>query len=128
MGRWGQNIDNPGQLVATGNLRVHFDPEQKFDIFEFETTGHEEYVSRRLVIQAARPSHNWVKEWRNLNSQDPKQSPEMSKKSKAKPAKAPPGAPPDIELPHSVVKSGMGITEAVYQFLEVRSLRISWPR
>jgi hypothetical protein len=108
-----------GQLVATGTLRVHFDSEQKFDIFEFETTGHEEYISRRLVIQAARPSHNWVKEWRNLNPQDPKQSPEMNKKSKPRPAKVPPGPPPDLELPHSVVKSRMGITEAVYQFLEV---------
>jgi hypothetical protein len=71
------------------------------------------------VIQAARPSHNWVKEWRNLNPQDPKQSPEMNKKSKPRPAKVPPGPPPDLELPHSVVKSRMGITEAVYQFLEV---------
>jgi hypothetical protein len=112
-------FEDGAHLVATGTLRVYFDSEHKFDIFEFETTGHEEYVSRRLVIQAARPSHNWVKEWRNLNSQDPKQSPEMSKKSKPKPAKAPPGPPPDIELPHSVVKSGMGITEAVYQFLEM---------
>lgn len=104
---------------------MYFDSEHKFDIFEFETTGHEEYVSRRLVIQAARPSHNWVKEWHNLNTQDPKQSPEMSKKSKPKAAKVPSGAPPDIELPHSVVKSGMGITEAVYQFLEVPSVRIA---
>lgn len=110
--------------MATGNLRVHFDPEQKFDIFEFETTGHEEYISRRLVIQAARPAHNWVKEWRNLNSQDPKQSPEMSKKSKPRPAKVPAGPPPDLELPHSFVKSGMGITEAVFQFLEVSLLLI----
>ncbi len=44
----------------------------------------------------------------------------MSKKSKPRPAKAPAGPPPDLELPHSFVKSGMGITEAVYQFLEVR--------
>lgn len=74
------------------------------------------------MIQAARPSHNWVKEWRSLNPQDPKQSPEMNKKSKPRPAKAPNGPPPDLELPHSVVKSTMGITEAVYQFLEVRML------
>ena len=44
----------------------------------------------------------------------------MSKKSKPRPAKVPAGPPPDLELPHSFVKSGMGITEAVYQFLEVR--------
>ncbi len=72
------------------------------------------------MIQAARPAHNWVKEWRNLNQPDPKQSPEMSKKAKPRPAKAPAGPPPDLELPHSFVKSGMGITEAVFQFLEVR--------
>lgn len=107
------------QLVANGDLRVQFDSEQKFDLFEFVTTNHEEYISRRLVIQAARPAHNWVKEWHNLNQPDAKQSPEMSKKGKPRPAKAPPGPPPDLELPHSVVKSGMGITEAVYQFLEV---------
>lgn len=105
--------------MATGVLRVQFDSEQKFELFEFLTTGHEEYISRRLVIQAARPAHNWVKEWHNLNQQDSKQSPEMSKKSKPRPAKVPPGPPPDLELPHSSVKSGMGITEAVYQFLEV---------
>ncbi len=104
---------------------MHFDPEQRFDIFDFETTSHEEYISRRLVIQAARPAHNWVKEWRNLNQQDPKQSPEMSKKSKPKPNKAPAGAPPDLELPHSLVKTNMGITEAVFQFLEVRPVRIT---
>ena len=114
------HVLTPRQLVATGHLRVHFDPEQRFDIFDFETTGHEEYISRRLVIQAARPAHNWVKEWRNLNQQDPKQSPEMSKKSKPKPIKAPAGAPPDLELPHSFEKNGTGITEAVFQFLEVR--------
>ena len=109
--------------MANGTLRVQFDSEQRFELFEFLTHSHEEYISRRLVIQAARPAHNWVKEWHNLNH-DNKQSPEMSKKSKARPAKAPPGPPPDLELPHSVVKSGMGITEAVYQFLEVPSFYI----
>jgi hypothetical protein len=76
-----------------------------------------------VVIQAARPAHNWVKEWHLLNQQDGKQSPEMSKKGKARPVKAPQGPPPDLELPDPVVKSGMGITEAVYQFLEVSA---SW--
>jgi hypothetical protein len=56
-----------------------------------------------------------------LNPSDPKQSPEMNKKGKPRPVKAPNGQPPDLELPHSVVKSSMGITEAVYQFLEVRA-------
>ncbi|KAK4122578.1 hypothetical protein N657DRAFT_681582 [Parathielavia appendiculata] len=112
-------FEGGSHLVAQGCLRVHFDHDQKFDIFEFETTHHEEYISRQLVIQAARPAHNWVKEWRALNQQDPKQSPEISKKSKPKPAKVPAGAPPDLELPHSFVKSTMGITEAVYQFLEM---------
>ncbi|KAL2018539.1 hypothetical protein VTK56DRAFT_751 [Thermocarpiscus australiensis] len=112
-------FDDGTHVVTNGVLRVQFDSEQKFDLFEFLTTGHEEYISRRLVIQAARPAHNWVKEWHNLNQQDPKQSPEMSKKTKQRPAKVPPGPPPDLELPHSVVKSNMGITEAVYQYLEI---------
>lgn len=106
--------------MANGTLRASFDHEQKFELFEFLTTSHEEYISRDLVIQAARPAHNWVKEWKTLNQQDSKQSPEMSKKGKAKPMKSPPNPPPDIDLPLSTVKTGMGITEAVYQFLEVR--------
>lgn len=109
------------QVVAHGVLRVQFDSEQKFELFEFLIQGYEEYISRRLVIQAARPAHNWVKEWHSLNQQDTKQSPEMSKKSKPRPVKAPAGPPPDLELPHSSVRRGMGIPEAVYQFLEVRS-------
>ena len=105
--------------MANGTLRAQFDHEQKFELFEFQTHSHDEYISRDLVIQAARPAHNWVKEWKNLNQQDNKQSPEMSKKGKAKPMKSPPNAPPDIDLPQSTIKTGMGITEAVYQFLEV---------
>ncbi|KAK3304208.1 LIM-domain binding protein-domain-containing protein [Chaetomium strumarium] len=112
-------FEDNSHLVAQGILRVQFDSESRFDLFEFQTTAHEEYISRRVVIQAARPAHNWVKEWRSLNQQDPKQSPELTKKGKPKPAKVPARAPPDLDLPHSVVKSGMGITEAVYQFLEM---------
>ena len=117
------------QVVANGNLRAQFDHEQKFELFEFITTSHDEYISRDLVIQAARPAHNWVKDWKNLNQQDNKQSPEMSKKGKAKPMKSPATAPPDIDLPESTIKTGMGITEAVYQFLEVCDQSpLSWPR
>ncbi|KAK3321427.1 LIM-domain binding protein-domain-containing protein [Cercophora scortea] len=111
--------EDNSHVVANGTLRAQFDNEQKFELFEFVTTNHEEYISRRSVIQAARPQHNWVKEWRNLNQQDTKASPEMSKKGKARPPKSPPGPPPDIDLPDSFTKSGMGITEAVYQFLEI---------
>jgi len=110
------------QVVATGILRAQFDAEQKIELFEFICNGHEEYISRRLVIEAAKPAHNWVKEWHKVNSQDSKQSPEMSKKGKAKPMKSPPTAPPDLDLPHSAVKQSVGITGAVNQFLEVRLL------
>lgn len=106
-------------MVATGTLRAQFDAEQKFELFEFITTGHEEYISRRLVIEAAKPAHNWVKEWHRVNTQDNKQSPEMSKKGKARALKSPQNAPPDLDLPHSVVKQSLGVTEAVFQFLEV---------
>lgn len=113
------------QLVATGTLRAQFDADQKFELFEFITTGHEEFISRRLVIQAAKPAHNWVKEWHRVNNQDNKQSPEMSKKSKARQMKSPQTAPPDLDLPHSVVTQSVGITEAVHQFLEVLTLYAS---
>lgn len=88
-------------------------------MFEYLTSGHEEYISRKLVIQAAKPAHNWVKEWHRVNTQDNKQSPEMSKKGKPKQMKSPQNPPPDLDLPQSVVKQSVGITEAVHQFLEV---------
>jgi hypothetical protein len=95
--------------------------EQKLDLLEFLTRSHEEYISRKLVIEAAKPAHNWVKEWHKVNAQpDSKQSPEMSKKGKARPMKSPPNPPPDLDLPQSVVKQNIGVTEAVFQFLEVR--------
>lgn len=107
------------QVVANGVLRAQFDAEQKIEQLEFVCTGHEEYISRRLVIQAAKPAHNWVKEWHKVNSVDGKQSPEMSKKGKAKTLKSPQNAPPDLDLPQSAVKQSVGVTEAVNQFLEV---------
>ena len=112
-------FEGGSHVVASGTVRVQFDAEQKIDIFEFLCTGHEEYVSRKLVIQAAKPAHIWVKEWHKVNSQDPKQSPEVSKKGKTKPMKSPPNPPPDLDLPQSSVKQNVGITEAVNQFLEI---------
>jgi hypothetical protein len=46
----------------------------------------------------------------------------MSKKGKTKQMKSPQNAPPDalVDLPDSFVKKSMGITEPVFQFLEVR--------
>lgn len=110
------------KLVATGILRAQFDAEQRLELFEFLTTGHEEYISRKQVIDAAKPAHMWFKEWHKVNSQDGKQSPEMSKKSKGKQLKSPQTQPPEVlvDLPDSAVNS-KGVTEAVHQFLEV------WP-
>lgn len=107
-------------LVATGNLRVHFDAEQRIELFEFLTTAHEEYVSRKIVIDAAKPAHMWLKEWHKANSQDAKLSPEMSKKSKAKLLRSPQTQPPELlaDLPDCAVNS-KGVTEAVHQFLEI---------
>ncbi|KAL2753759.1 hypothetical protein ACRALDRAFT_2029519 [Sodiomyces alcalophilus JCM 7366] len=128
-GQWIENtrsswiywFEGGSHLVATGTVRAHFDNDQKIELFEFITSGHEEYISRRAVIEAAKPAHNWVKEWHRVNSQDPKGSPEMSKKGKARPMKSPQNAPPDalVDLPESAVKKSMGITEAVFQFLEI---------
>ncbi|KAI8252524.1 hypothetical protein K4K56_008968 [Colletotrichum sp. SAR 10_98] len=114
-------FDNGSHLVANGTVRAHFDAEQKIELFEFLTSSHEEYISRKAVIDAAKPVHNWVKEWHKVNSQDSKASPEMSKKGKARMMKSPQHPPPDalVDLPESAVKRGMGVTEAVFQFLEI---------
>lgn len=111
-------FDN-SHLVATGILRAQFDSEQKLDLLEFVTQSHEEYHSRKMVTEAARPAHNWVKEWLKVNNQDSRLSPEMSKKGKAKTLKSPPNPPPDIDLPPSAVKQNIGLTEGVFQFLEI---------
>jgi hypothetical protein len=109
----------PEQVIATGTLRARFDSQQKFEIFEFLTTGYEEFVSRNMVIQAAKPSHEWVKEWHRVNAQDSNQSPELNKKIKARPKKSPQSQPPDLDLPGSyVLKSG--VPNAVMTRLEVR--------
>ncbi|KAI0171679.1 LIM-domain binding protein-domain-containing protein [Hypoxylon sp. FL1284] len=111
-------FDN-SHVVATGTLRAQFDNEQKLDFLEFVTQGHEEYHSRKMIIEAAKPAHVWGKEWLRVNGQDSRPSPEMSKKGKTKQMKSPPNPPPDIDLPQSAVKQNIGITEAVFQFLEI---------
>ncbi|EMR68649.1 putative topoisomerase ii-associated protein pat1 protein [Eutypa lata UCREL1] len=106
-------------VVANGSLRASFDPEQKIELLEFHTESHDEYISRKMVIERALPAHNWVKDWHKVNSQDTKLSPEISKKGKSKVLKSPQNPPPDLDLPDSAVKHKMGITEAVFQFLEI---------
>jgi len=105
-------------LIATGSLKAHFDAEQKIELLEFVTGNHEEYLPFRAVRDAARPLHEWQKEWHKVNSPpEGKQSPEMNKK-KAKAMKSPSQAPPEIELPLSKVNPKMGITPSVFRFLE----------
>ncbi|RYP51091.1 hypothetical protein DL768_003497 [Monosporascus sp. mg162] len=125
----GHFIENPkasliywydnSHVVAKGSLRVQFDQDQKIELLEFHTESHDEYVSRKMVIERALPAHQWVKDWNKVNSQDSKLSPEISKKGKTKLMKSPPHPPPDLDLPDSAVKNKMGITEAVFQFLEI---------
>lgn len=110
-------FESGSHLVATGTLRAQFDAEQKIDLLEFVTINHEEFVSRSLVIEGMRPVHQWIKEWRDLNKES-MHSPEQSKK-KTKLMKSPQNTPPDIELPGTYLKHKMGITEAVFQFLEL---------
>lgn len=113
-------FETGSHLVATGTLRAQFDADQRMELFEFLMTDHEEFISRKRVIDAAKPAHNWFKEWRKANVQDVKQSPEMSKKSKGKQLKLPQTQPPEVlmDLPDSAVNS-KGLTEAVHQFLEI---------
>lgn len=117
-----QWFEGGAHVVSSGFIRVEFDGEQKFELFEFVCDGHEEFIPRKMVIQAAQPGHKWIKEWRSMNLSDSKQSPEMSKKGKLKQMKSPQSVPPDLEIPHSTIKESVGITEAVNQFLEVRLL------
>lgn len=106
--------------MSTGAIRVQFDPEAKIELFEFSCDGHEEFIPRKMVMQAALPGHNWLKEWLKVNSPpDSKQSPEMSKKSKAKQLKSPQSQPPPFNLPQTLIKSSVGLTGAMSQFLEV---------
>lgn len=112
-------FDNGSQLVANGTLKAHFDADQKIELLEFVTSSHEEYLPRTQIITAARPLHEWQKEWHKVNAPpDGKQSPEMNKK-KAKAMKSPPHPPPEIDLPQSKVKPSMGITPAVFRYLEL---------
>jgi hypothetical protein len=113
-------FETGSHLVATGTLRVQFDSDQRIELFEFLTTGHEEYISRKQVIEAAKPAHVWMKDWHKVNSQDTKQSPEMSKKGKVRQLKSPQTQPPEVlvDLPDSAVTS-KGVTDAVFQFLEL---------
>uniref|UniRef100_A0A8H7N1Q0 Uncharacterized protein n=1 Tax=Bionectria ochroleuca TaxID=29856 RepID=A0A8H7N1Q0_BIOOC len=112
-------FETGSHLVASGTLRAQFDAEQKIDLFEFVTTGHEEYISRKQVIDAAKPVHNWMKEWRTVNAET-KGSPELSKKGKGRPLRSPQSHPPELlpDLPESAVNS-KGVTDAVHQFLEI---------
>ncbi|KAF4612541.1 hypothetical protein G7Y89_g15591 [Cudoniella acicularis] len=112
-------FDTGSQLVANGTLRAHFDADQKIELLEFVTSSHEEYIPRTKIIEAARPLHEWGKEWHKVNAPpEGKNSPEMNKK-KAKALKSPPQPPPEIDLPTSKVKPSMGITPSVFRFLEL---------
>lgn len=104
--------------MASGTIRVQFDPNNKIDLFEFITTNQEEFVPLKRMIEVARPLHEWTKDWHKANqAPDGKQSPEMNKKGKPRPMKSPPNPPPAIDIPQSQVKQN-GITETVQQFFE----------
>lgn len=113
-------------MVHVGNLRLQFDAESKIDLFEFVSSDHDEYVSRTVVVDGAKPNHQWIKEWRTVNSENSQASPEMSKKSKPRLKKSPQNPPPDLDIPHSAVKHGVGITEQQFQFLEVPNPTSTW--
>ncbi|KAH7021425.1 LIM-domain binding protein-domain-containing protein [Microdochium trichocladiopsis] len=106
-------------VVWHGSLRVHFDGEQKFQLFEFNITSHDEFLAHASVLEAAKPSHEWGKQWKNLNDPAPgAKSPEMSKKPKPKTMKSPPGPPPDIALSETII-TRQGVPKGVSPFLEM---------
>ncbi len=107
-------------MVAKGPLRAIFNEHLKIELLDFEATSHEEYLVRKDLVEAARPLHEWQKEWHKMNTPaDDKQSPELSKK-KTKQLKSPPNPPPEIDIPESKVKVH-GLTPNVFRFLEVGS-------
>lgn len=103
--------------MASGTLRAHFDGEQKIELLEFQQNHYEEFLPRSLVLQGAKPTHTWIKDWKQANN-DAKASPEMSKKSKQRQFKSPQSVPPDLELPDALVNKN-GLSAAVQNFLEV---------
>lgn len=103
-----------------GTLRIQFDAEKKVELFEFISRDHDEYVARNVVVEGAKPNHNWIKEWHQANATENK-SPEMSKKKQQRAMKSPARPPPDLDIPHSAVKANVGITEQQFQFIEVIS-------
>lgn len=107
------------RVMTKGRLQAIFDPNQKLLLLEFATTSQEEFISRQMVIEAATPNHNWIKEWKKMNLTDAKQSPEMSKKGKTKQYKSPHTAPPEMDIPHSAVKQSMGVPQPVFAFFEM---------
>lgn len=116
-------FDTGSQVIANGTLRAHFDEQQKIELLEFVTSGHEEYIQRSLTVNAIRPLWDWAKESHKLSAgSDVKNSPEMNKKkaktpkSQTQPQQLP---PPDVPIPHSKVKASIGITPSLFQFLEV---------
>lgn len=112
----------PGNLMvmASGTLRAHFDGEQKIELLEFQQNHYEEFLPRSLVLQGAKPTHTWIKDWKQANN-DAKASPEMSKKSKQRQFKSPQSVPPDLELPDALVNKN-GLSAAVQNFLEISEI------
>lgn len=110
-------------VVWHGSLRVQFDGEQKLSLFEFNITNHDEFLAHTSVLEAAKPSHEWGKQWKSLNEPPGgTKSPEMSKKAKPKTTKSPPGPPPDIALSETVI-TRQGVPKGVSHFLEVSYTR-----
>lgn len=74
-------------------------------------------MSYDTIIQSARPLHNWIKDWKNMNPEGGIHSPEMSnKKNKQKAYKSPAIPPPDFGIPP---KTKHGLGDSVHGFLEV---------
>ncbi|KAJ5290852.1 hypothetical protein N7478_000103 [Penicillium angulare] len=93
-------FSNDTQVFTHGNLRAHFDLNNKIEMLNITVTSHNEYIPRQLL--------------QSLEAQEQKQSPKVAKNA----AKRAQKQSPSLSLPESMVNAN-GIPTAVTQFLEV---------
>ncbi|KAJ5093713.1 Transcriptional activator ptaB [Penicillium angulare] len=93
-------FSNDTQVFTHGNLRAHFDLNNKIEMLNITVTSHNEYIPRQLL--------------QSLEPQEQKQSPKVAKSA----AKRAQKQGQSISLPESMVNAN-GIPTAVTQFLEV---------
>jgi len=102
---------NGTHIVHTGSLRVHLNANSQFDIFEFVTNEHKEYVSRASLTNAPRSL---------TGSPDQKSSPRANNRTLGKKLQ-----PQHTSIPDSL-STKWGMSDGVVRVLEVTSVDSSY--